>query len=137
MAVSVIFVQFKYVIFATMFYSLDILKTVKKNFIVSLCIEILAECTMRRVVGEVSYLIRFLGTVYVFCFSFHLFLLAFYFRIIIPCTTDFNPIINDYYHYYYYYCSHFSLIFEKITDFPIIFFRFVFGKTVALDMNLI
>ena len=50
------------------------------------------ECTKRRVVGGLSDLIGFSETVYVGFL--YLFLLAFYFRILILYTTDFNPKIN-------------------------------------------
>ena len=53
-------------------------KLYKDNFGVVICLDILAECTKKRVVRELSELIRFLETVSVFYF-----LLAFYFRILI------------------------------------------------------
>ena len=82
-----------------MFYYLYILKTVKRQFFVSLCVDILEECTEKRLVGGLSDLIRFLvtETVYVFLlllFIFCLFLLTFYLRVLILYTTDFNPRIN-------------------------------------------
>ena len=97
MAIFAILRQLRQIFSAPKFIRVRKIKNCKKtNFIVSLCVDILAECTKRRVVGRLSNLISFLGTVYVFFFLFfiffifYLFLLVFYFRISFLYITDFN-----------------------------------------------
>ena len=51
-----------------------------------LCVDVLVECTKKKVVTGLLDLVHFSDTFY--------FLLAFYFRILCSYTTDFNPRIN-------------------------------------------
>ena len=73
-----------------LFYSLYILKTVKKQFYCVIMRRYFSRIHKEKgVVGGLSDLILFLETVYI-----SYFLLAFYFRILILYTTVFKPKIN-------------------------------------------
>ena len=89
MAVSSIFVCVNYVISMTnhVLFLIHIKNyALKIIHILLLCVDVLVECTKKKVVRGLLDLAHFSDTFY--------FLLAFYFRILFSYTTDFNPRIN-------------------------------------------